>query len=247
MTNPLRQRLETLREPLARRVAAGELDQAEADAILKRWEEANQIFEAASARATARAGDHNLTPQGKAAAQREDAAEIRKAVETIRQAIAKAVADHQSFVERAPHMTRSGTGWIDSRSQRDDQTPEGRLLRHLEASRAWDYLKSLPEAPRGVALRGIADSGADPDRIVEFALEAPGFMGLVDPSTRRYIVEARLKASGMATNVERSQFKTSALQHLDATITSALRDFGAPPEAEPVLRTMPDGSAVPVV
>jgi hypothetical protein len=49
-------RLETLRDPLARRVAASDLKQTDADTILKAHEQIDVIFASAEARATARAG-----------------------------------------------------------------------------------------------------------------------------------------------------------------------------------------------
>jgi hypothetical protein len=240
--NPIRLKARTVPGPVRQGAAALGVSERVVNDLLAFWEQADRECSAAEARAADI--EKRLMPEERWKEHEKNAAELEKAVAKIREAAAKVVRDHKVAVQRAPYMRREGAGWIDTREAQRDLSPSELLLRELQDSRRWDFLRGFSEAERGAVLRRLAE-GDDPDGVLAAAERAPSFLNLIDGTTRERITEARLRRNGMAENLERSAFVASAYQHLDATIAEALRAFGAP-EDRTLQRTMPDGSMEPL-
>ena len=155
----------------------------------------------------------------------------------IRATIATALRAEQEFKERAPYMQRQADGLFrDVREQRGKDDPMAEVAQELRDAPRRDYLRSLPEADRGKLLRAIADDGTDLDGLLDTALRAPRFLGLVDVPTRKHVTDAHLRRQGLDVELARSTFAAARYQQLEAALEATLDALGVSPEREPPIR-----------
>jgi hypothetical protein len=223
----------TLREILPREARAGHLTERDAQAILDAHADADRILDAAVAQAEAIAQDSGLTEAGKQRALAKVGDEARAKLIKPRAKIAAALREHREFAARAPFMDRDANGlFVDTREQRGKDDPMAAVLRELQDRDRRDHLRGMAEPERERLLRQIADSGVDPDGLLDTAKRAPSFLGLMGEHTRQYVTVARLRHSGLDVALAQSDFAAARFAQLDAAITGSLEDLGVPAERE---------------